>query len=148
MGEFAKLIHPGGALVELDECRINRGQVQRGIRAAKTSKARESCGRGMDRQQMNDAATKRLDDVRQLAGEIAQLAGGWNDGEVFFVELLELNFEFFVARGRQIFRRTKKPGEGAINCIGGAGKIGMNTNADVLAIGPMLPAPPGGVEQI
>jgi len=41
---------------------------------------------------MNDTATKCLDDVRQLAGQIAELAGGWNDGEVFFIELLELNF--------------------------------------------------------
>jgi len=53
----------------------------------------------MNRQQMNDAAIKCLDDVRQLAGQVAELAGGWNDGEVFFIELLELNFKFFVARG-------------------------------------------------
>ena len=99
MGEFAKLIHPGRAFVEFDECRINRGHVQCGVRAAKTPKASVSCGRGMNRQQMNDTATKRLDDVRQLAGQIAELAGGWNDGEIFSIELLELNFEFFVARG-------------------------------------------------
>ncbi len=98
-GRIRKIDPPRCAFVKFDEGRIDRGQVQRGIRAAKTPKARESCGRGVNRQQMNDAAAKRLDDVRQLAGQITELAGGRNDGEVFFIELLELRFEFFVARG-------------------------------------------------
>jgi len=38
------------------------------------------------------------------------------------------------------FSSPKKPGEGAINGVGGAGKIGMNTDADIRTIGPMLPA--------
>ena len=42
-------------------------------------------------------------DVRQLAGEVAEPAGGWDDGEVFPVELLDLSFEFFVAREAEFF---------------------------------------------
>jgi len=37
-GEFAKLIHTGGAFVEFNQRRINGGQIQAGIRAAKTPK--------------------------------------------------------------------------------------------------------------
>ena len=77
----------------------------------------------MHRQQMKDAAAERVDDVRQLAREVAQFSGRRNDGEILRVERLELRFEFFVARGRPIFCRAEQAGEGAVNGVGGAGKI-------------------------
>ena len=102
-GEFAKLVHAGGALVEFDQRRINGGQVQRGIGTAETPEARIGGGRGMDRQQMQDAAAELIDDVRQLAGEVAKLAGRRNDGEILPIQLLELGFEFFIVGGRADF---------------------------------------------
>jgi len=100
----------------------------------------------MDRQQVQDAAAELLDDVGQLAGQVAQLAGGRNDGEFFFIERPELGFEFFVAGGGQIFGRAEQACKRAINGVGGAGKIRMNTKSGVRAFGPVLPAL--GVEQI
>ncbi len=88
---------------------------------------------------MEDAAAKRLDDVRQLARKVAQFAGGRNDGEIFHVELFELRFQFFVAREGQILGRAEKPGEGAVNRVGGAGEIRVDGNAHVRAVRPVLP---------
>ena len=145
-GEFAKLVHAGGALVEFHQRRINGGQIQAGIRTAETPEARISRRCGLHRQQLQNAAAERVDDVRQLPREVAQFAGGRNDGAAAFVELTELGLEFFVAGGRQIFGRAKQPREGAVNRVGGAGEIRMHADADVRAIGPMLPA--FGIEQI
>ena len=74
-GKFAKLVHAGGALVKFNQRRVNGRHVKRGIRAAETAEARIGRRRGMNRQQMDDAATELLNDVRQLAGEVAQFAG-------------------------------------------------------------------------
>ena len=59
---------------------------------------------------------------------------------------MKLGFEFLIAGGRQIFCRAEQARERAINGVGGAGEIGMDTDAGVRAFGPMLPA--FGVEQI
>ena len=59
IGKFAKLVNAGGAFVKLDQGRIHGGQIQRGIRAAEPAEARIGGGRGMDRQQMEDAAAER-----------------------------------------------------------------------------------------
>src|SRR5208283_1336333 len=100
MGEFTKLIHAGGEFVEFDERGVNRGQVERGIRAAETSEAREGGRCGMDWQQLENAAAKRLDDMGQPAGEVTERAGGWNDGVTALIERLDLSFELPVVRGR------------------------------------------------
>jgi hypothetical protein len=139
-GEFAKLIHAGGAPVEFDKRRVNGREVERRIGAAEAPEPREGGRRGMNGQQMENAATELLDDVGQLAGEVAKLAGGWNDGEIFFIERLKPGFEFSVAGGGQIFCRTEQARERAINGVGGAGEIGMDADAGVRALGPMLPA--------
>ena len=145
-GEFAELIHAGGALVEFNERRINGGQIQAGIRTAETPEARISCRGGLHREQLQNAAAERVDDVRQLPREVAQFAGGRNDGTAAFVELAKPGFEFVVAGGRQIFCRAKQPRERAVNDVGGADKIRVYADTDVRAVGPMLPA--FGIEQV
>ena len=139
VGEFAKLVNAGGALVEFNERRIHRRQIERGVWAAETAETRIGRRRRMHGQQMNDAAAEPVDDERQLAGQVAEFAGRRDDGEIFPIERLDLRLEFFVARGRQIFRRAEKPREGAVNGVGGAGEIGVDGNAHVRAVRPVLP---------
>ena len=139
VGEFAKLVNAGGALVEFDQRRIHGGQIERGIRAAKTAETRVSRRRRMHGQQVKDAAAECLDDVRQLARQVAEFAGRRDDGEVFPVERLDLRLDFFIARGRQIFRRAEQPREGAVNGVGGAGEIRVDGNSHVRAVRPVLP---------
>ena len=79
-GEFAKLVKAGGPVIEFNERRVDRRQIERGIRTAKAPEPRIGGRCGVHRQQMQNAATERLDDVRQLAREVAKFAGRRNDG--------------------------------------------------------------------
>ena len=72
--EFAKLVDAGRAFVKLDQCGIDRRQICRGVRTAETAEAGIGCGRRMHGQQMNDAAAKFVDDVRQLSREVAEFS--------------------------------------------------------------------------
>ena len=123
VGEFAKLVNAGGALVELDERGIHGGQIQRGIRTAETAEARVGRRRRMHRQQMENAAAELVDDERQLAGEVAEFSRRRQRGVTLRFERLELRVQFFVGGRGQIFCRAEQPGEGAVNGVGGAGKI-------------------------
>jgi hypothetical protein len=93
----------------------------------------------MNRQQMKNFAAKFLNDVRQLFFEIAKCARRRNDGEIFFVKRFELGFKIFVHSRSEIFCFAEKPRERAVNCVCGSSKIWVNRNANVVAIGPMLP---------
>ena len=139
LGEFAKLVNAGGALVELHQRGIHRRQIQRGVGAAETAKTRVSRGRGMHRQQMNDAAAKLIDNERKLAREVAEFSGRRQRGVAFGFECLELGFQFFIGRGGESFGRAKQAGEGAVNRVGGAREIGVHGNAHVRAVRPVLP---------
>ena len=138
-GEFAKLVNAGGAFVEFDERGIHCGQIQRGIRAAEAPEAGVHRGRGSDRQQMNDAAAKFVDDKRQIARKAAKSSRRWQRCIALNFERLELRFQFFIGSRGQVLGRAKQPGKGAVDSIGRAGKIRMDGNARVRAIGPMLP---------
>ena len=81
VGQFAELVHAGGPLVELDQGGIDRQQILPGVRAAEPTEPRVG-GRGrVHRQEMEDPATEGVDDVRQLANEVAQLARRRDHGE-------------------------------------------------------------------
>ena len=101
--EFAKLVNAGGALIKFDKRRIHRRQIQRGIRTAETTEARVGRRRRMHRQQMNDAAAEFLDDVRQLAGEVAEFSRRRQRGVALRFERFELRFQFFIGGGGEIF---------------------------------------------
>src|SRR6185312_10347136 len=94
----------------------------------------------MNRQEMQNAATERVDNVREALDQITQFAGGRNDGETKLFNLFDLAIELFASRADGGFARTEHAGKGAVNCIAGAIDVRMNGNADVGAIGPMLPA--------
>ena len=139
VSEFAKLVNAGGALVEFDERRVNGGQIERGVRAAETAKARVSRGRWVNREQMENAAAECVDDVRQLFCEVAQCARLRHDGEIFFVEWFELGFQFFAGSRGKIFCRAEEPRERAVNCVCGPREIWMDGNSDIRTVRPMLP---------
>ena len=137
--EFAKLVNAGGALIKFDECGIHRRQIQRGIRTAETAEARVSRRRRMHRQQMNNAAAELLDDVRQLAREVAEFSRRRQCGVALRFERFELRIQFYIAGGGEIFGRAEQPREGAINRVRRAREIRMHGNADIGTGGPMLP---------
>src|SRR5437773_12281312 len=87
-GQRAKLGDARCPPVELDERRINRGQIESGIRAADAAETRVGRRRGIDRQEMEDAAAERVDDVREFPGEVAEFARRRNDRVALFVQLL------------------------------------------------------------
>ena len=87
-GQLAKLGHARGPPVEVDERRINRGQIESGIRAADAAETRVGRRGWVDRQEMENAAAERVDDVRQFADEVAEFARRRNDRVALFVQLL------------------------------------------------------------
>src|SRR5579871_2077880 len=89
---------------------------------------------------MQDAATKRVDDMRQLLDQIAKCAGRRYHCVTARIELFELRFLFFVHRLRERARWAEHPREGTIDCVARSITIRMNRDADVRAIRPMLPA--------
>src|SRR5262245_51851108 len=79
VGQLAELIDAGGALVELDEGRVDGQEVLYGIGTSKSTKASTGGGRGGDGQEMQDAAAEPSHDMRELRRQVAQLAGRRND---------------------------------------------------------------------
>ena len=146
VGEFAKLIDARGELVEFHERRIDADEFLTRVGTAETAKAREGRGRGIDGQQMENAAAERAEDVRQFAREIAQFSRGRDDGVAVLVEELEALFEFFVAGFRRGFSRTEHAREGAVNRVRRAIRIRMHRDAEVRTARPMLAAE--GVERV
>src|SRR6266568_5861617 len=73
-GQFAKLGDARCAPVEINERRINRGQIESGIRAADAAETRVGCRCWIDRQEMKDAAAESVENVRQFPDEVAQFA--------------------------------------------------------------------------
>ncbi len=138
--QLAELIDAGGAPVELDQCGVDAGQVQTRIGAAEAAEPCISCGHRIHRQQMQNAATKRTDNVRQLPDQAAEVSRGWNHRITECVELFELRFQLFILRSRNRPRFAKHPGERAINGIARAVIAWVNGNPRVRPVRPMLPA--------
>ena len=139
VGELAELINAGRAFVELDERGIHGGQIQRGIRTAETAEARVGRGRRMHGQQMNDPATEPIHDMRQLFGEVAKSPGRRQRGVAERFERLELRLHFVVGSRGQMLGFAEQPRKCAVNRIGGARKVGVDGDAHVRTVGPMLP---------
>ncbi len=138
IGQFAKLLDAGGAFVEHNERGVNVREATASVRAAEAAHSRVSGGRGIDRQQMQNAAAERADNVRQLRDDIPKRAAGRDDGVAFGVEFLDV----LVAIARGGFARGFVGAEHArkatINRVRATGVVGMHREADVVAIGPML----------
>ena len=88
---------------------------------------------------MDDAAAQLVDDVRELTREVAEFSRRWQRGVTKRFEGVELRRHFFVGRRGKIFGRAKKPDEGAVNRVGGPCEIGVDGNAHVRAVRPVLP---------
>src|SRR6185503_3588185 len=71
VSQLTELVHAGRAFVENDERGIDGQQVLHGVGTAKTSKARVRRRRRVDREQVQDPAAERVDDVRQTFDYIA-----------------------------------------------------------------------------
>src|SRR5688500_14856411 len=93
ISQFAELINAGGAFVEFYQRGIDRGEVLNGVRTAETAEPCKRRGRRVHRQQVQDATTQCVDDVRQMLNQLAQLPGRRNDRVTLFVELRQLGFE-------------------------------------------------------
>ena len=69
-GQLQKLIDGGGSLIKLHQGRIHRFQVLGGIGATESAEPGVGGRRWIDRQQMDDAAPKGIDNVRELFDEL------------------------------------------------------------------------------
>ena len=140
VSEFAELIDTGRAFVEDEERGIDRKQILHGVGTAETSEARVGRGRRADRQEMENAAAERIDDVRQVFDDVAQFAGGRDDGVAVAIERLQDGLAFLVRRADGGARGAEHAREGAVNRVRGAVGVGMHAHAEVAAVGPMLAA--------
>ena len=119
-GEFAELVNARGAFVELHQRGIHRCQIERGVGASETAKARVGRRHRMHGQKMNDFAAKFIDDERQLPGEVAEGSRRRQRGVALRFQRLELRFQFLVGGGGEVFGRAEQPREGAVNGVGRA----------------------------
>ena len=137
-GKFAELIDARCSLIEFHQGRIDRRQILAGIGAAKTAEARVSGGRRADRQQMNDAAPESVDDMWQLANDIAQFARRRNHRVTLRIEY----FQFFFCRWiNRLFccpGFSKHSREGAVDGVARAIPVRMHRQAQVRTVGPDL----------
>ena len=140
ISRFAELLYSRRPPVKFHERRVNRRQIEARVRAAVPTESRVSRRRGVDRQQMHDPTTERVNDVRQFRDEIAQFARRRNDRIALLVARLELCLQLFVRGADRAFSLTKQPGERAVNRVGRAIPIGMNRESDIQAVRPNLPA--------
>src|SRR5580704_10788865 len=74
ISEFTELVHAGRALVKDHQRRVNRGQIETGVRTAETAITRHRRGRGIDGQQMKYSAAECVNDVRKLCDQIAEFS--------------------------------------------------------------------------
>ena len=88
VSQLAKLIDAGCALGEFDERRINRGEILAGVRTAETAEARESGGCRVDREEVKNFTSQRVENVRQFALQIAEFSGRRNHSVTAFIERL------------------------------------------------------------
>ena len=138
--QFAELFDARATPVELHQGGVDGRQIQSCVRAAEAPETRVSRRRRVDRQQMEYATTERVEDVGQFRHEVAQFARRWNDGVTLLVQRLQLRLQLLVCRCERRLRPAKKPGERAINRVGGAIGVGMDRYARVRSLGPDLPA--------
>ena len=138
LGEFAELIHAGRSLIEFHEGRIDRRQILAGIRTAIASKACVGGGSRIDRQQMNNPTAEGVDDVRQLADDIAEFAGWRNHRVTLGVEDFQLRL-FRLIDG--FLRRSgfaEQTRESAVDGIARAIAVRMHREANIRTVGPDL----------
>src|SRR2546430_6158793 len=90
---------------------------------------------------MQNAATERVDDVRQFLNEVAQFARRRNDRVALLVQLFQLRVEMSVRGSDQRLRLAEQAGERAVNRVRGAISIGMGREAGVRSLRPELPSP-------
>ena len=107
VGQLAELLGTRGAAIELDQRRINCRQIEARVGTAEPAKPRVSRRRRVDRQQMEDPAAERVDDVRQFPNHVAQLARGWNRRVPFLIQLLQLPIQLLVRGGSGSFGLTE-----------------------------------------
>ena len=140
-GQFQELIDAGGPPIELDQGWVDLGEVLEGVRRAVASEPREGRRCRADREQVQNAAAESVDDVRQFRDERSQGSAGRDHGEPFLVQRLEDRGVVVLGGGDTVLRPgTEHPGKCAIHRVRGARPRGVDADADVGPVGPMLEA--------
>jgi len=138
--QFTKLLDAVASLIQLDQRGINCRQIQAGIRTAETTKARKSRGRWANGEQLENAASQRVHDMRQLARQIAQCARGRDDHVAAMIPFVEFLLRLHILRRARRFRRPEHPRKSAVNDIGRAIDAGVDGHACVGSFRPELPS--------
>src|SRR5205814_5576058 len=99
---------------------------QAGVGTPESTQPRVSRRRRIDRQQVQNAAAERVDDVRQFFNEVAQFARRRNDRVALLVQLLQLRVELSVRGSDQRLRLAEQARERAVNRVRGAIRIGVD----------------------
>ena len=139
IGQLNELVDAGCFAVELNQRRIDRREVERGVRAAVTAHARvESGRRWVDGEQVQPLAFEAAKDVRQLGRQVAQRSA-WRDDRPAAV--LELGQTLIERRGGRLvggFGRTEQAREGAVNSVPETGVRRVDADRDVFALNPVV----------
>ena len=126
IGQFAKLLHDRCPFIEHRQRRVNRDKVTTGVRTAKAPHARVGGRRGINRQQVQNAATQRVHDMRQFSDQVTKGAAGRDNGVTLVIQLSDVLI-FIAGRGIACgFIGAKHSRESAINGIGTPRIIGVN----------------------
>ena len=119
--------------VEDSQGRINCGEAQGRIGAAKSSHAAVSGRRGMDRQKHEDFASQVADNEVKFGDQVAKGPRGRDDRKVTLIKLMDMLCD--VRRRRQAagLVGTKLPHKSIINGVGTAGICSVNVNANIVS---------------
>ena len=139
IGQLNELVDAGCFEVKLNQRRINRRKVERGVRASVTTHARVGSGRHwVDGEQVQPLAFEAAKDVRQLGRQVAQRSAWWDDRPAAVLELAQTLIE---RRGGRLvggFGRTEQAREGAVNSVPKTGVPRVDADRDVFALNPVL----------
>jgi hypothetical protein len=138
--QFAKLLDARRPLIELHQRRINRREIQAGIRTAKPTEPRKGRRRGIDRQQLQNPAAQRVKNMRQFRDQITEFSRRRNRGITLRLQILQLRRQRRIRRHARRLRGAEHPRKSAINCIGRAIPARMHRDPGVRPIRPDLAA--------
>jgi hypothetical protein len=139
-GEFAELVDAGRAAVELHQGGIDGGEIEGGIGAAHATEPGEHRGGGVDREEVDDATAQALDDVGELAGEVAEGSGGGQGGVAATFQVRQHGFLRLRLQARGEPGLAEEAGEGAVEGVSRPAPVGVDGNPEVGSGRPMLAA--------
>ena len=140
IGQFLELLHGRGAPVELDQGRVDGGEVELGVGAAEAPHAGEGGGHGAHGQQVEDAAAQRVENVGQAGRQVAQGAGGRDHRQSLPVLLRPGGLQDRIPALPQGAVRAEHAGEGAVEQVGGAEPVRQDAHLQIVALRPVLEA--------